>query len=261
MSEKEVLITVVTICYNAVSEIENTILSVINQSYDNIEYIVIDGHSNDGTVDVIKKYQDRITKWVSEPDKGIYDAMNKGISLATGKYINFMNAGDCFYDNDVVSNISKYTDKNATIIYGNTLMRYPSYNIVTKPFPIEDLSWHMAFGHQSSFISLDYQKSHPYSLKYRSSSDYDFFYHAYMDNVSFYYVDLLVANYEATKGVSSVSFKLVENEMADILGVNTNLAWRINLEIRYLWYCIKQKIKTCLPASLVKNIKIWNLNR
>ena len=90
-------ITVVTVCYNAVKDIEKTILSVVNQTYDNIEYIVVDGGSKDGTVNIIQKYEDRITKWISEPDKGIYDAMNKGILMATGDWINFMNAGDYFY--------------------------------------------------------------------------------------------------------------------------------------------------------------------
>ena len=79
--ENNPLISVVTVSYNAVSTIEQTILSVINQTYPNIEYVIIDGESTDGTVDVIKKYADRITYWVSEPDKGIYDAMNKGMGL------------------------------------------------------------------------------------------------------------------------------------------------------------------------------------
>ena len=79
--ENNPLISVVTVSYNAVSTIEQTILSVINQTYPNIEYVIIDGESTDGTVDVIKKYADRITYWVSEPDKGIYDAMNKGMGI------------------------------------------------------------------------------------------------------------------------------------------------------------------------------------
>ena len=86
------LITVVTICYNAVDTIEETIKSVIEQTYPNIEYIVIDGGSKDGTVDIIKKYQDKISYWVSEPDRGIYDAMNKGTMKANGRWINFMNS-------------------------------------------------------------------------------------------------------------------------------------------------------------------------
>ena len=86
------LISVVTVAYNAVATIEQTILSVINQTYPNIEYIIIDGGSTDGTVNIIKKYMDHIAYWVSEPDKGIYDAMNKGGIRATGTFIQFLNA-------------------------------------------------------------------------------------------------------------------------------------------------------------------------
>ena len=94
MDKTQLKISVVTVCYNAVDCIEETMLSVLDQTYPNIEYIVIDGGSSDGTADVIRKYADRLAYWVSEPDKGIYDAMNKGIVAATGDYINFMNAGD-----------------------------------------------------------------------------------------------------------------------------------------------------------------------
>jgi glycosyltransferase involved in cell wall biosynthesis len=91
---KSPLVSIVTVVYNAKETIEETILSVINQVFNNFEYIIIDGGSTDGTVDLIKKYEGSLSKWISEPDKGIYDAMNKGISLARGKYICFINSGD-----------------------------------------------------------------------------------------------------------------------------------------------------------------------
>ena len=113
-------ISVVTVCYNAADSIEQTMLSVLGQSYPDIEYIVIDGGSTDGTVDIIKKYTDRLAYWVSEPDKGIYDAMNKGIAAATGSYINFMNSGDSFYDNRVVEAVVPYLSSDMeAVIYGN----------------------------------------------------------------------------------------------------------------------------------------------
>jgi len=95
--EKKPLISVVTVVYNGEKHLEQTIKSVLDQGYDNIEYIIIDGGSTDGTLEIIKKYEDAIDYWVSESDGGIYDAMNKAISLATGEWINFMNSGDDFF--------------------------------------------------------------------------------------------------------------------------------------------------------------------
>lgn len=103
------IISVITVCYNAAASLEETMLSVLNQTYDKVEYIVIDGGSKDGTLDIIKKYANRLAYWTSEPDKGIYDAMNKGISKATGNWVNFMNAGDLFIDNEVLSKCFKIT--------------------------------------------------------------------------------------------------------------------------------------------------------
>lgn len=101
MSKK---ITVVTVCFNAESVLEQTMLSVLNQTYKNFEYLIIDGGSKDGTLDIIKKYSDKV-KWISEPDNGLYDAMNKGVKMASGEWINFMNAGDRFASNDVLEKI------------------------------------------------------------------------------------------------------------------------------------------------------------
>jgi glycosyltransferase involved in cell wall biosynthesis len=99
------LVTVITVCFNCKSDIEKTIKSVLEQTYDNIEYLIIDGGSTDGTVDVIKTYSDRLAYWVSEPDRGIYDAMNKGLQKAAGEWVNFMNVGDLFVDEMVATDL------------------------------------------------------------------------------------------------------------------------------------------------------------
>src|SRR5690554_1584625 len=115
-SEDKPLITVVTVVYNGAEFLEDTIKSVIEQTYDNVEYIIVDGGSIDGTLEIIKKYGHAIDYWVSEPDKGIYDAMNKGINLMCGGWVVFLNADDYFVSNDV---ISKINFKDFEFIYGN----------------------------------------------------------------------------------------------------------------------------------------------
>ena len=119
-------ISIITICFNAATDLENTIASVRSQKYKDYEYIVVDGGSKDRTVEVINQNLDVITKWVSEPDKGIYDAMNKGIKMATGEWVIMMNAGDVFADSDVLQNVFAHviSDK-ITFLYGDTLYLFP----------------------------------------------------------------------------------------------------------------------------------------
>ncbi len=112
-------LSIVTVCYNAELIIEQTILSVLNQTYDSIEYLIIDGGSSDGTLELINKYRKSITKIVSEPDSGIYNAMNKGLSMASGDFILFLNAGDTLENEIVVSEIMKHSEQ-AGVIYGET---------------------------------------------------------------------------------------------------------------------------------------------
>lgn len=118
------LITVITVVYNGEKHLEETILSVVNQTYENIEYIIVDGGSTDKTLDVIKKYENQIDCWVSESDNGIYDAMNKGLSLASGEWINFMNAGDAFWRPDSISDIfcGRYDLQDSDFIYSDTML-------------------------------------------------------------------------------------------------------------------------------------------
>lgn len=114
-------VSVITVCYNRKNTIEQAIKSVLEQDYPDIEYIIIDGNSSDGTKDVIKSYSHKITKYISEPDKGMYDAINKGLSLATGEIVGLMHSDDVFYDSTVVSRIAdafiKAPDSEA--VYGN----------------------------------------------------------------------------------------------------------------------------------------------
>lgn len=117
-------ISIITICFNAAADLENTVASVRSQKYKDYEYIVVDGGSKDGTVEVINKNLDVITKWVSEPDKGIYDAMNKGIKMATGCWVIMMNAGDVFANPDVLKNVFSHAiPDDITFLYGDTLSR------------------------------------------------------------------------------------------------------------------------------------------
>lgn len=118
-THKKPLITIVTVVYNGQEHLEETILSIINQTYSNIEFIIIDGGSTDNTIDIIRKYEHAIDYWVSEKDDGIYDAMNKASNLAKGQWINYMNCGDTFCNNEVIEKIQFNHYSKYVMVYGN----------------------------------------------------------------------------------------------------------------------------------------------
>ena len=117
--QKDIRITVVTVAFNAREALETTIRSVAGQDYPNLEYIVIDGGSADGSLEVIERHAADITRWVSEPDRGIYDAMNKGVAMATGDYCIFMNAGDTFVAPDTVNTVVAGMERGDDVVYGD----------------------------------------------------------------------------------------------------------------------------------------------
>ena len=190
-------VTIITVCYNASDTIEKTILSVINQNYDNIEYIIIDGGSKDRTIDIIKKYENKITKWVSEPDKGIYDAMNKGIKMATGEWINFMNSGDTFVENDVLTTIFAnecYT--NFSVIYGDSVYEVNGRLYCSSARDFSSLS--MGFDHQSSFVRASDAKELLFELKYSLAADYNMMMTLKKQGKRFNYVKTAISQYDTT---------------------------------------------------------------
>ncbi|RZJ90403.1 MAG: glycosyltransferase [Chryseobacterium sp.] len=170
-------LSVITIVYNNVRDIERTLCSVLNQTYSSIEYIVIDGASTDGTIDVLKKYSTQLSVLQSEPDHGIYDAMNKGLKLATGDYVLFMNSGDEIYANDTVENVFAAAN-NADIYYGETEMYSAAWESLGQrrhhapaTFNWKSFKYGMSISHQAIYIKRSITS--PYNLKYRYSADID----------------------------------------------------------------------------------------
>lgn len=173
--------SIITITYNASQWLERTILSVLSQSYSNIEYILIDGASTDGTVDIIRQYEAGVTFWSSEPDKGLYDAMNKGLQQATGDYVWFMNAGDTLYTADTVQRIVTSLKKKVSlpdIIYGETAIvdadsKFLGMRRLKAPVKLSWKSFRMGMlvCHQS-FISKR-EIAPLYNTEYRLTADYD----------------------------------------------------------------------------------------
>jgi glycosyltransferase involved in cell wall biosynthesis len=171
------LLSVITVVFNNVEHIERTVLSVVNQTYSEIEYIVIDGVSTDGTLEILQRFNNNIDVLVSEPDKGIYDAMNKGLKIAKGEYVLFMNSGDELYENNTVEQVFKSTP-NADIYYGETEML--DENLVNQgrrrhqtplQLNIESFKYGMSVSHQAIFIKKIIVKS--YDQKFKLSADID----------------------------------------------------------------------------------------
>jgi putative colanic acid biosynthesis glycosyltransferase len=168
------LISVISVVFNRKDDLNTTIQSVRHQSFNDFEFIIIDGGSTDGTPDVIKENSEVINQWISEPDKGIYDAMNKGVRLAEGEWVIFMNAGDVFYDNGVLDFFSKklqqYSD--ATVVYGDAeIVEGEKVHIQYQYDRHLDLT--KSIIHQSMFIRRDFLKKYPYDLRYKVMADYD----------------------------------------------------------------------------------------
>lgn len=181
MGKLQPTFSIITVTFNAASCLEGTLRSVFGQTYPAIEYILVDGASKDGTLQIIQQYQDKISKWISEPDKGLYDAMNKGMNLATGDYLCFLNAGDQFYDTQTLKQMVDTLDGQfelPDVIYGRTALVNESgaFLRMRRLEPPEELTWKsfkrgMLVCHQAFFAKRSLAED--YDLSYRFSSDQD----------------------------------------------------------------------------------------
>ena len=230
--------------YNAVDSLERTMLSVLGQTYDNVEYIVLDGGSTDGTVDVIRKYSDRLTHWVSEPDKGIYDAMNKGICKAAGEWILFMNAGDSFCNPDVLQRLEmERVNDDVSVVYGDSISVYGEDHF---HFPAKDLETlresGMAFCHQAVFVRRSVLLSHPFDLSYRMLADYNLFRTLFLEGVKFEYKPIPVCIYGVDGGFTDRHQWLCRQELNRILQRKDSFASRFYFALKNI---IRRFLRPC----------------
>lgn len=211
--------TVITINFNNREGLKRTLDSVRSQTEKQFEYIVIDGGSTDGSFDVIKENTDIIDKWVSEKDRGIYHAMNKGVKWASGKYCLFLNSGDCFHDQDVMKRMEALELKS-DILFGQVLNIYP--NGRKKLYlPSEDMTLmriiQTGIHHAGSFITTELMRRYPYDESLKICSDRKFFVQALVvDNCTFSILDFPVCDFELG-GISYVRTDLASHESWQIL--------------------------------------------
>lgn len=180
--------SIITVCYNAAQTIEATILSVIEQTYPHIEYIVIDGGSDDGTISIINKYREKITYFVSEKDNGIYEAMNKGIAAANGDFISFLNADDYLVNKSVIKNITisieKFGANKADVFYGDIIIYNPSTGTgnVWKPGRLNKLYlFRGTIPHPATFYNKEvFAKCGRFDTSFKIAGDYEWVIRAYV---------------------------------------------------------------------------------
>ena len=243
----DVKVSIITVSLNSDKTIEQTILSVLHQTYQNIEYLIIDGGSTDGTIEIIQKYADRITYFFSEPDKGLYDAMNKGIKKAQGELIGIINSDDWYELDAVETAVSLYSkNSNADVIHGG-LRFYENEQYSSSYCPkIKELNLCM-IPHPACFISKKTYATHGnYNVKYRIAADYDLVARIYTAKGKFVFINKILANLRMG-GVSDIHKDNGMKESNEIKNVY-NLKYKISP-----FKIIKKKIKSIFFSNSVDN--------
>ena len=249
-------VSIITVVYNGIAHLEQTIKSVINQTYTNIEYIIIDGGSTDGTVELLKKYDERIEYWVSEKDEGIYDAMNKGIAKATGEIVGLINADDWYEVDAVAQVVETFLNSHADIVHGAMNIVKENGNSFTKKVAL-DLSHFkkgMLLNHPTTFVKRDvYEIYGSFNTQYKIVADWELMLCLWLTGLSFVGIESTLANFRMG-GVSSEHLKksLMEKHQVrkahDLIKIAD-------------WYYLYDRVKSFLPASLLLEISLQRQKR
>lgn len=190
-------LSIITINYNNRDGLQKTIDSVLAQTWTDFEWIIIDGGSTDGSRELIEKYQEHFAYWCSEPDKGVYNAMNKGIAKAKGKYLNFMNSGDTFYEANTLQKVFG-EDRKADILYGDWIEKY-HHDECLREIPedkLDETLWHQNICHQAMFIKKDLLKDSGYDESMKLLADWYWNTQMYLSCKSFHKVHVVICRYD-----------------------------------------------------------------
>jgi len=198
------LVSIITVCYNSANTLEHTINSVISQTHKNIEYIIIDGGSTDGTQEIIKKYERYINYWVSEKDEGIYDAINKGISVSTGELVGIINSDDWYNDNAVEIIVNEYmSQRENDILHGNSILHFKESQYLVLPLlDINRVRYRMPLNHPACFVTKRAYESYGcFDVKYKIAADYELMLRFYLKGAKFMHVNKVISHMR-TGGIS-----------------------------------------------------------
>lgn len=223
-------ITVVTVCLNAQETIEATMLSVLGQTFQDIEYLIIDGKSSDETLDIVNKYiYDKRMRVVSEKDSGLYSAMNKAIGLCTGDYIIFMNSGDVFYDDKVIEDMLPHLQVGQDLVYGNVIRKTLKGDVLETYHGRYKLMALLLMGrmmsHQTLFTKTEVMRRYMFDESYKICADYDFIVRAKKDKRSMAYIDKTVCVMDNTVGISSQVSNMEQMRREDDRSLKKNFSF------------------------------------
>lgn len=235
--------SIITVCRNALPILQQTVASVRTQSFNDYEHIIIDGASTDGTIQWLTTQQQ--IEWISESDKGIYDAMNKGVKLAHGEWIIFMNAGDTLYDKEVLNRIYPILQKGYGMVYGD-IVKEKKGKFITKHAELPHNTHRMFFCHQALFTRRELLLKEPFDISLRLSADYKFVKQMYKQRTKMLYVPQIIACFD-TNGMSNTHLidGLKEN-IRIIKELDNNIFERIlfisKLRYKILWTTLRNLI-------------------
>jgi len=247
-------ISIITVCFNAEKTIEETIKSVLSQSYKNIEYIVVDGKSTDDTLKIVNKYKKNISKIISEKDNGLYDAMNKGVKLSTGQIIYFLNADDVLINKYKIKEVANAFEqgKNLDLVFGDVDFFYPSENLsvtIKRNASINDLKNGFMPPHQGSFVKKSWLLKYKFNLNYKSSADFDFFCNFLKENPKVKKINKSIAKVQIG-GISSGVISFRETEL--LIKKHFGLFYFCKIKVKNLIYGLVKKALNFLKINFHK---------